>query len=43
MVDLRGLERLRDALIAGFVWALQVPEFADHETADDDRDRKLAI
>jgi hypothetical protein len=41
VVDPRGLEQLRDALVAGFVWALQVSEFADHETTDDDRAQEI--
>ena len=36
-----GQERLRDALMAGFMWALQTPEFADHETEDDDRSQEI--
>jgi len=29
------------SIIEAFVWALQVPEFADHETEDDDRTQEI--
>ena len=36
-----GQERLGSSLIEGFKWALQTPEFADHETEDDDRSQEI--
>lgn len=34
-------ERSSSSIIDGFVWALKVEEFADHETEDDDRTQEI--
>ena len=34
-------EHSSSSIIEGFIWALQVPEFADHETEDDDRTQEI--
>jgi hypothetical protein len=39
--DPSAWERSKDSIVAGFVWALTVPEFADLETLDDDRTQEI--
>jgi len=39
--DPRAWERSSASIIEGFTWALTVPEFADHETEDDDRTQEI--
>lgn len=39
--DPQAWERTSPSLVEGFTWALTVPEFADHETEDDDRTQEI--
>lgn len=39
--DPRAWGRSSSSVIEGFTWALTVPEFADHETEDDDRTQEI--
>jgi hypothetical protein len=39
--DPNALDEVREALCAGFIWVLQISEFYDHETADDDRSQEI--
>jgi hypothetical protein len=39
--DPQAWERSGASLIEAFIWALTVPEFADHETEDDDRTQEI--
>jgi len=39
--DPQAWERISPSIIEGFIWALSVPEFADHETEDDDRTQEI--
>jgi hypothetical protein len=39
--DPQAWERSSSSLVEGFTWALTVPEFADHETEDDDRTQEI--
>lgn len=34
-------EKIAPSIIEGFAWALQVADFQDHETADDDRTQEI--
>lgn len=40
-IDPKAWERVGESVIDGFIWALVVPEFADHETEDDDRTQEI--
>ena len=39
--DPQAWEHSSSSITEGFTWALQVPEFADHETEDDDRTQEI--
>jgi hypothetical protein len=39
--DPQAWEHSSVSIIEGFIWALTVPEFADHETEDDDRTQEI--
>lgn len=39
--DPQAWEQTSSSLVEGFAWALTVPEFADHETEDDDRTQEI--
>lgn len=39
--DPEAWNRISPSIIEGFIWALQVPEFADRETEDDDRTQEI--
>lgn len=40
-IDSEAWDRSSGSIIDGFMWALQTPDFADHETADDDRTQEI--
>jgi len=39
--DPKAWELSSQSIVEGFIWALTVPEFADHETEDDDRTQEI--